>query len=1138
MKNHFFLLLILSFFSTNLLFAQPLLNEAEFKMPPKNYGVHTWWHWVDKIITREGITKDLESIKKQGIVQATILNVGGGQSANLPVTPVIFNSAEWHTMFRWALQEAGRLGIKIGVHNCDGWSTSGGPWITPEMSMKQYVWSNSFVDGGQEINVKLPEPPVVENYYRDVAVLAIPYDKGPNSFVEAQPGISVNQVSAGNIFYDGNPKSLINLEKGSIIDITFKKDFTASELVLYPSMTFSWDDMAKISNQFTLSSSNDGISFTKIADFEFVGVNKTFTAQFRETNARYFRIKFVQGSGVYTVNCPVAELEILKSGEDPSYFPAISSLPEKTAIINDVSQNVFSREKINGKKAIPENAIIDITDKLADDGFLKWTAPKGKWRIIRFGYTSTGVRNGPATPEGTGLEVDKMDTTALNLHYAGFAEKCVKTAGEFTGNTFKFLLIDSWECQFQNWTKRFPEEFESRRGYKIKNWIPVLCGEIVENETLSEAFLHDFRKTISDLIDEKYYKHFSQLCHRSNLEMHAEIIYANSGMYPPIDALRSNKYADHVMTEFWATPNASQIPEYEPVNIPTPGFPAYSALASNKQIIGSEAYTGYAHYSESPADLKPFGDLAFCSGVNQMILHSYVHQPTDNKPGITLFKFAAHFNRNNPWWEYSQEWMNYQSRIQYVLQKGEPVADVIFYTGDRLPQYLPVNLIHDLPPGNRAGFCNSEMLLNQAKAINGKLSFGGKQVFSLLILPDSEEMNFETLKKIAELVNEGLVVAGKKPVSMLSVTDLKNNYSDFKQLVSELWGNTGENAYGKGRVISGKPIRQVLDEIKVTPDFEYNSSDSEELMFIHKKLIDCDVFFVFNQQKKPLFRELLFRVEEKQPEIWYPENGTILKPSIFSFEDKQVRIPVAFKPNEALIFVFRKAITEDHIKKAYFAGKQIFPKMQDSHENLDTLPTIINGLNDIIVSESGEYTFKTNSGKTFRKIREKPEIIEIKNYYAHLEFFPLSSEDLSPIEVKELKSLTDFENPAIKYFAGKVKYTLQFEVDESLVTTNNIVKLNPGYFDAIAEVQLNGRHLNNLWMPDSEINVTGLLKKVNTLEITVSVVCRNRIIGDLIQFGEIKSIFTTAPVAEILNKNMPLKPSGLTGPIKLTRYDN
>jgi hypothetical protein len=447
-------------------------------------------------------------------------------------------------------------------------------------------------------------------------------------------------------------------------------------------------------------------------------------------------------------------------------------------------------------------------------------------------------------------------------------------------------------------------------------------------------------------------------------------------------------------------------------------------------------------------------------------------------------------------------------------------------------------MLHDLPPGIRAIPCNFEMLKDQAKVINGKLSFGGKQTFSLLILPDSDEMNFETLNKVAELVKEGLIVVGKKPASMLSVTDIKNNTSDFKQLASELWGNTGENAYGKGRVISDKPIGHVLKEIKVIPDFEYNSSDSKELMFIHKTLIDCDVYFVFNQQKKTLIRELLFRVEGKLPEIWYPENGAILQPSIFSVEDKMVRIPVAFKPNEAMIFVFRKDISGDYFNKGFFAGNQIFPKLTDGVENTDTFPTIVNGFNDFNVNKSGEYTFKTSLGKTIDKTCEKPEIIEIENYHARLEFFPVSSVNVKPIEVKKLKSLTEFENPDIKYFAGKVKYTIRFDIDESLATTPNIVQLNPGYFDATAEVQFNGKLLNTLWMPGSEINVTGLLKKENTLEITVAVVCRNRLIGDLKQFGEIKSVFTTAPVAEILNKEMPLKPSGLTGPIKLIQYVN
>ncbi len=115
--------------------------------------------------------------------------------------------------------------------------------------------------------------------------------------------------------------------------------------------------------------------------------------------------------------------------------------------------------------------------------------------------------------------------------------------------------------------------------------------------------------------------------------MHAEIIYSNYGGYPPIDALRSNRHADLPMTEFWANPDSIQFPRYKPNKRPAPGFPVYSALASDKQLIGSEAYTGYAHYSESPADLKPFGDAAYCSGVNKLILHSYVLQPSDKKPG-------------------------------------------------------------------------------------------------------------------------------------------------------------------------------------------------------------------------------------------------------------------------------------------------------------------------------------------------------------------------------------------------------------------------------------------------------------------------------------------------------------------------
>ena len=213
------------------------------------------------------------------------------------------------------------------------------------------------------------------------------------------------------------------------------------------------------------------------------------------------------------------------------------------------------------------------------------------------------------------------------------------------------------------------------------------------------------------------------------MEFHGESIYGGWGAYPPMDALKSNEYIDMPMTEFWAGENNDKLTEYKPANKPSYCMPTYSALAFNKQIIGSEAYTGFAHYSEAPGDLKPFGDAAFCAGVNQIILHSYIHQPFDKKPGMTLGKFGGHYNRNNPVWEYNYDWLKYQSRVQYILQKGQPVVDVLFYVGDELPWFYTKSFVKDLPYGITPNACNNDMLSKRINVVDGKLTLDGKQSF-------------------------------------------------------------------------------------------------------------------------------------------------------------------------------------------------------------------------------------------------------------------------------------------------------------------------------------------------------------------------------------------------------------------------
>lgn len=890
-----------------LLAAQPVLNKSEFINPPKSVRLHTWWHWMNGRISKEGITKDLESMHQQGIVQATILNVGLLNKIPNDIPEVKFGTPEWYSLFHWSLQEANRLGITLGIHNCDGWSVSGGPWIKPENSMKQYVWSSTIVKGGKSIKVKLPQPPSRNNFYRDAMIVAFPVNDAARLYQRSKPIIRFNSKDT-TAFDDGNPMSSVDLKSGDEITIRFKQQQSVNKISLFPyfhNCEIRKSDRVNLTGSFTLSSSMNGKSYHKIRDFVFKGINKTISIEFPEVKAKFYKLECYNCPTVYSIG----EIELLKENEQPSFFPAISNLFEKTESISALDESQLDLTERNSIKGIDKNTIVDISRNVAPDGALEWKFPKGLWKIIRFGHTTTGRKNVPATFEGRGLECDKMDTTTLNLHFDSFSAKLIHEAGEFNGSTFKFLLIDSWEAYYQNWTKSFPEEFKNRRGYDMISWIPVLCGETVEDTELSEGFLHDFQQTIADLISENYYKHFAELCHRNKLEFHSEVIYGNNGEYPFVDVIKTNNYVDLPMTEFWARPNNSQQILYEPKPRPNPYsiFPQFSAFEGNKQLIGSEAYTGFANYSESPYELKPFGDEMFCSGINQMILHSYVHQPSDVKPLFTLERYGAHFNRNNPWWEFSQEWLTYQARVQSVLQKGEPVADIIFYIGDELPQTLSGSIINELPYGFRAYPCNFDMLKNKAKVVDGKLSFGGFQRYSILALPNRKNMDMATLKRLAELVKDGLILYGPKPDRMLSMQDIRDNNQEFNKLADQLWGESienqiVENRYGKGKVIWGNPINEVLGELKIKPDFSTNQNDRNNLMYFHKKSGNEDIFFVFNQQNRQLSRELLFRIDDKTLEIWDAANAKIMSPAIYTIEDGQTRIPITFKPYESLFF--------------------------------------------------------------------------------------------------------------------------------------------------------------------------------------------------------------------------------------------
>src|SRR5215207_9469510 len=146
------------------------ISEEDFGHPPDEAYPQTYWFWMNGNITKEGITLDLEAMKRVGIGGVFNFDVGTG----IPKGPIAYLSEEWIQLKKHAIKEAERLGLEFTMHNCPGWSASGGPWITPEFTMQQITWSETYLAGGQSIHLDLPKPPHRLGHYRDIAVIAFP----------------------------------------------------------------------------------------------------------------------------------------------------------------------------------------------------------------------------------------------------------------------------------------------------------------------------------------------------------------------------------------------------------------------------------------------------------------------------------------------------------------------------------------------------------------------------------------------------------------------------------------------------------------------------------------------------------------------------------------------------------------------------------------------------------------------------------------------------------------------------------------------------------------------------------------------------------------------------------------------------
>ena len=883
------------------------LSPEGFRNPPPEARPHTWWHWMNGNVTKEGITADLEAMAAVGIGGAQIFDAG----LALPKGPVEFAADSWYDCLAHANREAKRLGLELCLANCSGWTSSAGPWITPELSMKYVTNTAVRVKGGERFDGALPLPENTNGFYEDIAVLAFPTPKAQAKWTD-----------------------------------------------------FDWQ-------------------------------------VFRRRGAE---------------NAPIKPKRLTADDMPPA-------------------------------ACVAKSDIIDLTAKCAG-GRLAWEAPSSheSWTVLRIGYMCNGRTNRSASQAGLGLECDKLDAHALDVHFDAYIGEALKRLGE---GGFNNVLLDSYEVHGQNWTRGFEKTFDARMGYSVVGYLPVLAGYPVGSAAETERFLGDFRLTLSEQFVKNYAAQLQRRCHENGLLFSCEP-YGNG----PFDDLEYARFCDIPMAEFWQPltngcdfaalardPNRTYM-ETRWGNRTLGNGKAVAATAHvwGKRIVGAEAFTAYptgdsGRWLQGPYELKVQCDRIFADGVNRMIMHRFVHQPWTNPmrcPGMTMAAYGGHFDRTQTWWEHgAKEFFGYIARAQLLLQSGTFAADVLLCTSGEAPDYGTDGEIPDGYDGDR---CHPNALA-ECKVENGFVIVPGGVRYRVVGTPPRGALRPEVDAALRRLERLGATVV---------------EYGD---------------------------VAAALKRLGCTPDF---TCDDRDIRWIHRRAGEDEVYFVAVPNREPKKIVCSFRVAGKVPELWDPMTGEVGAVDAESFSataDGRTELALDCTPAHSVFVVFRSS-PQGSVPKS--TGS--VPMFEGSVPIAGTWDVTFRepmATSDIAAAKYEKLESWTDSGN--------PDIRYFSGTARYFIKFSLPGDRVCPHSNGVCPQ--DSKPPSTNYQLSTTNYQLP---------TDNRIVLDLGRVKNIAEVTVNGKAYPALWKPPFAVDITDAVKQGEMVELEVKVTnyWPNRLIGD------------------------------------------
>ena len=1049
-------------------------DEKAFHSPSKVFYPQTWFHFIGGNVSHEGITADLEAIAGAGISGIQLFHGQFGGPWPGVTEQITCLSDKWDEAIKHAAEECRRLGLRFTMQNCPGWAMSGGPWIEPSNAMRHLVWSRTDVNGGK-VDVILEQPrPNKEPWrdYKDITVLAFPtpLDNDEKPLKPAAVKSNRQELPWADCLA-GKPEGKISLspvteENPNWIEVTFPE--------------------ATIIRTVEFSSIN---GFNHARCFE-PGVKVTFQAISPEgvlqeiLNLDLPQSSWQDDRPISLACSEVPNIKTFRITIANKYNMALNSLrlfsaAKKNNWESEAGWTLRSivRQSDNPVQSpdtyINPASILDITAMMNDQGNLKWDAPSGKWTILRIGHVNTGMRNAPAPPEGTGWECDKLSEAGPDAHFAGYIGRLSGKNGPLANGLLKGMLLDSWECRTQTWTNAMEDEFNRVSGYPLRKWLPAVFGYVVGDQETTTRFLRDWRATLGDLFANKFYGHMAKLAKDNGLTIAYETA---AGDVFPVDILEYYKHADVPMCEFWHPFSEGFVGSlnFKPIK-PT----ASAARLYGKPRVAAEAFTSFnLTWDEHWSMLKEIANINCIEGVTHFVFHTYTHNPQiDFLPPGTSFgsRIGTPFLRGQTWWKHVSEFTTYLARCTYLLERGKPVSDVLWYLGDEInhkpDQEAP------FPEGFKYDYCNTDILLNRLSVKDGNIYTPEGISYRVLWMPDNKRMIPQTLEKLYELICEGATVIGDAPQGLASLSDPIASQQRFNEIVKKIWGETKKNGIykiGKGAIVCGMELGKVLDELKIEPDVI-----GGDALWMHRCIDGADWYYVCANKGKNFSGTLDFR-NTGNAEIWDPVSGTIT-PAEVRCNNNRTSIVLDLPESGSCFVVFRKKDISENYARTFYNKKS-------SNRISPDVPWTLS--------------------------------------------FPDGWGAPEKLQISELKAWKDLDvSDEAKAFSGTVTYTTTFNAGD--IKPDMQFKLDLGSVEMIAAVSLNGKKIRTIWTPPYSMDLTSDIKSgLNTLTIEVTSTWFNRLVFDAGQPEEKRKTWTIGGP----EKDKALRSSGLLGPVFITRY--